>query len=257
MIPYLPPDFFMSAAAVLRSQIESYLESRIPSALSIREKQRPSVLPFGIGEIDAALQGVPRGCLSEITGPVSSGTTSLLLALAASATRHGECCALVDAGNAFDPASAQAQGVELARLLWVRCAAGSELNAIAQALKAAEMLLETGGFGLVAMDMAGFSPRAVRRIPLATWFRFRRAVENTATALVALSEEPTAANSPALVLRLKRKVARWQQSAKNEAASSHTWLLSGMEVEVEVVRAQHLRKSAVSASIDCRVLSRW
>jgi len=246
----------MSAAAVVRSQIESFLESRIPSALSVREKPKPVVLPFGIREIDSGLEGVPRGCLSEITGPASSGLTSLLLALAASATQHGECCALVDAGDAFDPASAQAQGVELQRLLWVRCTAGSELNAIARTLKAAEMLLETGGFGLVAMDMAGFSPRAVRRIPLATWFRFRRAVESTSTALVALGEEPTAANSPSLVLRLKRKEVGWQQPAKNEAAS-HTCLLRGMEVEIEVVRAQHLRKPTVSTAIDCHVLSRW
>ena len=245
----------MSAAAVLRSQIESYLQSRIPSALSVREKPRPAVLPFGMAEIDTAIQGVPRGCLSEITGLASSGVSSLLLGLLASATSHGECCALVDAGDGFDPVSAQ--GVDLERLLWVRCHASSELNAIAQALKAAEMLLETGGFGVVAIDMAGFSPRSLRRIPLATWFRFRRAVEDTSTALVALGEEPTAANSPSLVLRLKRKEVHWQHSAKTETANTHTCLLRGMEVEMEVVRAQHLRKYAAAAQIDCEMPSRW
>lgn len=245
----------MASASLLRSEIESFLEARIPSALTPRPKQRPAVLPFGIAEIDAALEGIPRGCLSEITGLASSGVTSLLHALLTSATRNGECSALVDAANAFDPLSAKTDGIELARLLWVRCTASSEMNAIAQALKAAEMLLETGGFGLVALDMAGLAVRSVRHIPLATWFRFRRAVENTQTALLALSEEPTAANSPALVLRLKRKNIRWQQPAKKEA--THACLLRGMEVEMEVARAQHLRKPPAGNRITAEFLARW
>ena len=245
----------MASASLLRSEIESYLEARIPSALTLRPKPRPMVLPFGIAEVDAFIEGVPRGCLTEIAGPASSGITSLLHALLASATRNGECCALVDAANGFDPVSAQAHGIELARLLWVRCTASAEMNAIAQALKAAEMLLETKGFGLVALDMAGLAVKSVRRIPLATWFRFRRAVESTETALVGLGEEPTAANSPALVLRLKRKRAQWQQPAKKEA--THACLLRGLEVEMEVVRAQHLRKPPGGSKVQTEFLARW
>jgi len=245
----------MASASLLRSEIESYLEARIPSALTLRPKPRPQVLPFCIAEIDAALEGLPRGCLSEIAGPASSGLTSLLHALLASATRNGECCALIDAANAFDPLSAKAYGIELERLLWVRCTANSEMKAIEQALKAAEMLLETGGFGLVALDMAGLAVKSVRRIPLATWFRFRRAVEDTETALVAFGTEPSAANSPALVLRLNRKSVQWQQPPKKEV--THACLLRGMEIEIEVTRAQHLRKPPAGSKIQTEFLARW
>lgn len=245
----------MASASLLRSEIESFLGARIPSALTLRPRPRPAVLPFGIAEIDVALKGIPRGCLTEITGPASSGVTSLLHSLLASATRNGECCALVDVANAFDPLSAKACGVELERLLWVRCTAASEMNAIAQSLKTAEMLLETGGFGLVALDMACMAVRSVRRIPLATWFRFRRAVEGTRTALLALGEKPTAANSPALVLLLRRRNIHWQHPAEKEV--THACLLRGMEVEMEVTRAQHWRKPPNGHTIEAEFFTRW
>src|SRR5512142_2782397 len=65
--------------------------------------------------------GLPRGALSEICGPASSGRTSLLLAALAARTAAGEACALVDVSDSFDPVSAQAAGVDLRRVLWVRC----------------------------------------------------------------------------------------------------------------------------------------
>ena len=75
----------------------------------------------GIPAIDALTGGLPRGCLTEICGPASSGRTTLLLAALAAATRRGEFCVVVDASDALDPHSAAAAGVELDRLLWVRC----------------------------------------------------------------------------------------------------------------------------------------
>src|SRR5580698_7493601 len=75
----------------------------------------------GIAAMDALTGGLPRGCLTEICGPASSGRTTLLLAALASATHRGEFCAVVDASDALDPHSAAAAGIELERLLWVRC----------------------------------------------------------------------------------------------------------------------------------------
>src|ERR1700693_4330751 len=75
----------------------------------------------GIREIDALTGGLPRGCLSEICGSASSGRTSVLLAALAAATRREEVCALVDTTDALDAVSAAAAGVDLERLLWVRC----------------------------------------------------------------------------------------------------------------------------------------
>ena len=62
----------------------------------------------------------PAGALSEISGPSSSGRTTLLLRLLARATAAGSCAAVIDPSDGFDPPSAEAQGVVLDRVLWVR-----------------------------------------------------------------------------------------------------------------------------------------
>ena len=112
----------MSSAALLRTQIEASLANRIPGALTMRPALAPETIPLGIAELDQRAVGIPRGCLTEICGPTSSGRTTLLLSLMREVTQKGECCALVDTGNAFDPLSALANGVNLGRLLCVRCA---------------------------------------------------------------------------------------------------------------------------------------
>src|SRR5207302_3551173 len=89
------------------------------SRLSVRPA--PEMASSGIAEMDALTGGLPRGCLTEICGPASSGRTTLLLAALAAATRRGEFCVVVDANDTLDPHSAAAAGVELERLLWVRC----------------------------------------------------------------------------------------------------------------------------------------
>jgi len=111
---------------------------------------RPEVCPTGLAEVDAMAGGLPQGCLTEVYGPASSGRTSLMLAAMAQSTGRENVCALVDASDAFDPASAAAAGVRLERLLWVRCGGNAE-----HALKAADLLVQGGGFGLVVMDLAG------------------------------------------------------------------------------------------------------
>src|SRR5262249_52818072 len=78
--------------------------------------------PSGIAELDAVLGGgFPRGSLVELCGPASSGRTSLAFSLLAQATERQEACAFVDVSDSLDPTSLAASGVELPRLLWIRC----------------------------------------------------------------------------------------------------------------------------------------
>jgi recA bacterial DNA recombination protein len=111
---------FSRAQAILA---DSELGVRRASAL---ERPSPEMVPTGVPAIDALTGGLPRGGLTEIVGPASSGRTSLLLSILAQATARQEACALVDASDAFDPESAVSAGVDLKRLLWVRCRVPSE-----------------------------------------------------------------------------------------------------------------------------------
>ena len=88
----------------------------------------PEMASSGIAALDALTGGLPRGCLSEICGSASSGRTTVLLAALAAATRRGEFCAVVDASDSLDPHSAAAAGVDLDRLLWVRCGEDAHLK---------------------------------------------------------------------------------------------------------------------------------
>ncbi len=93
----------------------------VTSASHLAVRPAPEMLSSGIAAINALTGGWPRGCLTEICGPASSGRTTILLAALAAATRRGEFCVLVDASDALDPRSAADAGVDLDRLLWVRC----------------------------------------------------------------------------------------------------------------------------------------
>ncbi len=204
-------------AAALKRQFESELGGH----LTWQTRPALETVSTGIPEIDRAMGGLPRGCLTEITGPASSGRTSLLTAMLAAATARQETCALVDADDAFHPASASAAGVELSRLLWIRCG-----HDAAKALKAADLLIAGGGFGLVAMDLGDTPTVTARRIPLHAWFRLRRAVENTPTALVSLALQPNAKTCASLMLECARQEAAWS------GARRVSRMLDGVSIQV-------------------------
>jgi recombination protein RecA len=112
----------MPTAQHLRAQIEATLAEKIPSALTPLPQVPYSLVSTGIREIDDLLHGgLPAGAISEIVGPECSGRTSLALALVAGMTRAGKVCAWVDVSDTLHPESAAAIGVDLARLLWIRC----------------------------------------------------------------------------------------------------------------------------------------
>ncbi len=237
----------------------------ITSASRLEIRPAPEMVTSGIPALDALTGGLPRGCLTEICGPASSGRTTILLAALAASTHRGEYCAVIDASDALDPNSLAAAGIDLDHLLWVRCGddihqkapkstkesagapplsrtlrqggdfdfpsqdpmgfqqreAGSsprcEGNSslekftrntrppehrLEQVLRATDLLLESGGFGLIILDLADLPPQSARRIPLTTWFRFRRAVEHKPTILLAIEQQPIAGSCSSLLLQL-------------------------------------------------------
>lgn len=112
----------ISSASALRLQIESTLAHRIPSALTPAQKMLRPVTATGIEPLDHVLKGgMAIGAISELVGPECSGRTSIALSFLARITQAGKVCAWIDVSNAFDPVSAAAAGMDLARLLWVRC----------------------------------------------------------------------------------------------------------------------------------------
>jgi hypothetical protein len=266
----------MTAATELRTRLEQALEHRIPRAFSPIQRPSPERILSGIASVDALTGGVPLGCLTEICGPSSSGRSSILHQILAEFMHRDETCALVDASDAFDPKSAAAAGMELGRLLWIRCrqsghrvigssgevkrhsafgtrhlAKKSQFNTktsktpplctspdhpitrwpgspagagfaaagvgspdcLSQALKATDLLLQAGGFGVVVLDLGDIPITAARRIPLTTWFRFRRAVENTSTAFIVIEQHPHAKSCATLVMDLRVQQAGWSEAS--------------------------------------------
>jgi recombination protein RecA len=169
-----------SNLATLRSDVELSLAGRVVSPFGYRDRKSVETVLTGIPEIDALAGGFPRGALTEICGPPCSGRTTVLLSALASRTAEAEVCALIDARDSFDPRSAEAAGVELRQLLWVRC------RGLEQSLRAADLVIQGGGFGFIALDLSDVAPETVRHVPLNAWFRFRRAVEDTSTVLLVL-----------------------------------------------------------------------
>jgi recombination protein RecA len=332
----------LKSASTLRSQIESALSARIPVALSPRRKVEPSRIPCGLAAVDQLLQGgLPIGTLTEFVGAENSGRTSMALAYIAAVTQADSVCAWIDVADALDPESVAANGVDLERLLWVRCgpspqpsldvgrsvprrtkesasqlrhtgggsphprsegrdmpqaisamlhahgglydkqirrekksigtpgmpnrplsprsedreeqinsdrrpprrgdnlaiipccaeplprrtpsqpseeqlfvkpsesfdtgarAASKPWQALDQALRSTDLLLQSGGFGAIVLDLGSTPPEFAWRIPLATWFRFRAACERTRISLVLLTQHPCARSSAELVVRLQ------------------------------------------------------
>lgn len=176
--------------------------------LGWRHPTDPDSLPTGIQGID-----FPRGRISEIAGPSSSGRTSLLDSLLAAATSRSEHCVLIDTRDSFDPPSAAAFGVRLEKLIWIRCRGNAD-----HALRAADLVLHSGGFGVVALDLADVPPSALNRIPPTAWFRFRRVVEPTPTIFTVLANRPVTKSCSTLLIETRRRGIKFLRGADYEIA---------------------------------------
>jgi recombination protein RecA len=289
----------MVAASTLRRQIEATLSNRVPSALTPRSRTTRQVAATGLQGVDELLEGgLPLGAITEIVGPACSGHTSFALSFLAGLTQATKVCAWIDVSDELDPDSAAAAGVELSRLLWVRCGVtaashpkpcpqpafslpeeylvpsqikkglhgggfgphprneakglseaistqlqsesftprhlalqqrklsgkaiaerSSQLSTasqnksvissrkswsrIDQGLHVSDLLLQEGGFGAIVLDMCSIAPEHALRVPLATWFRYRAAAEQTQTSILLLTQHPCAKSSAELLLRLE------------------------------------------------------
>ena len=239
-------------ANIARAALENALRDRkldrtLTTALPALERvDEGAIVPVDVAAIDRCLQGgVPRGHLSEIAGPSSSGRTTLLLHLLSAATRRGEIVALVDTLDRLDVASAAAAGIDLDRLLWIRGESVSNAGArragppslsasarpadhIERALKALNLVLQAGGFGVVAIDLADVPGSTLKQIPFTTWMRVQRVIEGSDTACLLLAPEPLARSAGGLTMALAGRTT-WA------GASSRSRRLSGIDVRVRVM----------------------
>jgi hypothetical protein len=226
------------AAASLRTDAPATARAAVESLLRARKLDRtltssrlpdaavPSV-PFQVQSLDTYLQGgLPAGQLSEVVGPVSSGRTTLVWQWMAAATRRGDTVALIDTFDRFDPASAEACGIDLDRLLWVRgqaisktaCAVdpvwlpgvrtvegpGTMLErTLDRALKALNLVLQSGVCPVVVVDMGDVPVAALRRIPYTTWLRVQRVIEGGDTTCVVIAPEPLARSTSGVTLHMQ------------------------------------------------------
>ena len=252
-------------------------------ASRLEVRPAPEMVSSGIPQLDLLTGGLARGCLTEICGTASSGRTSVLLFALAHATQRGEVCALVDASDAFDPASAVAAGMVMSRLLWVRCGEARVVTGLrlvragrspattqspagfsrwearlGQLLKVTDLLLQSNGFGMIALDLGDIPVPSVRRIPLASWFRFRRAIEHTPTALLVLEQQPIAGSCSSVLVKVsgKKLSAVSSQLSGNPSMRSelphselsHSELLDQFEITAELLRSRLERKPVQSTA---------
>jgi hypothetical protein len=240
----------MSSLAVIRANVES----RIPGALTVYERTQPETFLTGIPALDHQTGGIPKGALTQICAPagVSSGKTTLLLSLLKHVTVNDQFCAVVDAGDCFDPASAAAAGVCLSRLLWVRCESGNRLKPLEQAFKAADILIQNGGFGVIALDLGNIEDRLLRKVPLTTWFRFARVVKNMPAAFMVVMTSPAAQSCAGLTLYLTPEGPQWSGAG----SLPHGQLLSNLKFDFEIGR-MHARKSVQGVALNFIASPQW
>jgi hypothetical protein len=181
-------------------------------------------LPLGLDGLDRALGGgLPRGRIVELTGPRSSGRMSVALGALAGAQAAGELTALVDAADAFDPRSAEAAGVTLARLLWVRP------RTLPETLQSADRVLDAGGFGLVILYLCDGPRKKVRGD--AAWARIAQRAERSRAAVLVIGEWPQLGSFAAATLEARRARARWSGQGAGH-------LLDGAATQVRVLRSK-------------------
>ena len=201
--------------ALLRERkLDRTLTSTLPERLG-----EDAVAPLDTEALDRGLAGgLPRGQVSEVVGPASSGRTSMAWAALAAATRRGEAVALIDTFDRFDPPTAHACGIDLSRLLWVRGQAVSKTSGaidpawlpgvravsgpgtfvervIDRAIKSLNLVVQSGVCTLVVMDLIDVPANAVRRLPASTWFRVERAIDGSDTAVLILAAQSVSRSS--------------------------------------------------------------
>jgi hypothetical protein len=223
-----------------RAAIEALLrERKLDRTLTTSLPERPAeeaVAALGTDALDRALSGgLARGHVSEVVGPASSGRTSLAWSVLAAATKRGESVALIDTFDRFDPPTAHACGLDLSRMLWVRGQALSKTTGaidptwlpgvravngpgtllervIDRAIKALNLVVQSGVCTMVAIDLIDVPATALRRLPASTWFRIERAIEGSDTAVLILAAQPVARSTGGRSIQLGDHHVAWTGS---------------------------------------------
>jgi len=222
-------------------KLDRTLTTTFPGRVSAEE-----VAPFGVDALDARLLGgLPRGQVSELIGPVSSGRTSLAWGWLGTATSRGESAALIDTFDRFDPASGVACGIELSRLLWVRGQAitktagavdpawlpgaravdgpGTLLErTIDRSLKSLNLVLQSRVCTAVVLDFADVPLNGLRRVPLTTWMRLQRIVEGTGIACLLMGSVPLARSASGLTVSTGAPLDPRSPAVADSGARVHT-----------------------------------
>jgi hypothetical protein len=194
------------STAISKAMIEAQLAGRFGDVFKLQDRGFKEIISTGIPELDAISGGLPRGAITEIFGPASSGRTTLMLHTLAHATTQNEVCALVDADDALDPDSASTAAIDLEKLLWIRCGGNLE-----HSFKATDLVLQGGGFGLVILDLGDVPAKEARRVISSWWYRFRRVVETTPTALVVITQQSCVRSCASLILELRQEGSVWSR----------------------------------------------
>ena len=266
-------DRTMLVSALRARRLDRTLTTALPT---VDPHDDQAIGSTGVPAMDARLGGgLPRGHLSEIVGPRSSGRTSLLLQVMAAATSRGELVAVVDALDMLDVASLAAAGVDLQRLLWIRGHVVTspglcrDLNgrAMEQAVKALGLVLQAGNFGLVVLDVGDAPHDAVRRLPFTTWLRLQRMVEGSQTIGVLAGDAPMSRSSAGLTILLQPASGTPRRAlgagsgvgligelggGLNTAGRFDGRLLDGLDVEARVSRARVRASDAAPLPIATR-----
>jgi RecA/RadA recombinase len=207
----------VAASAAQIAEVLAGLRAESARLRSAAEQPAPARLSTGSPGLDALTGGgLVRGRIVELSGPRSSGRMSAVLTMTAAVQAAGELAAIVDVADALDPRSAASAGVELPRLLWVRP------KSVVDGLKAADWVLDAGGFGLVVLYLAGTDAQVAeadaktgwrRRASTvrgeAPWIKLARRAERARAALVVVGDRPLVGTVAAVSLAAERGRVRW------------------------------------------------
>jgi hypothetical protein len=149
----------------------------------------------------------------------------VLCRILAAAAARGEAVALIDTCDRFDPLSADAAGLDLSTLLWVR-----DTGDAPRALKAMNLVLQAGGFGVVAFDLADVPAAGLRQFPYTTWMRIARVIEGGQTAAVIVATERLARSPGGVTMALDAPSLRWS------GTTDRARLLRAIDVRPRVIR---------------------
>jgi hypothetical protein len=246
LVPPPPPVDPGQSDAVrqLRASLAASVAARVINGAelirSVAKAQRDAVIPTTLDAIDNLLGGgLQRGKVVELVARHAAGRFSIALSALAAATAMGEAAALIDLGDHFDPQMAEANGVDLRRLLWVRP------QNVKQAVMAAEMITATG-FQLVVIDVGLHPLRGKRRAPDAAWVRLARTAEAHGTAMLVSSPYPLTGTTSEAVIKGGHAAAKWLGTGKSPR------LLAGINLKVMLEKHRHIRPGQ-TASVLLRV----